>query len=583
MKSLLIRACFPFGIVLLWTAAACGQNAKVGRFSLHEVSLSATGRYDNPYTQLSADALLVEPDGHTVRRVPLFWDGGEVWRFRFAPDRIGAWTWSVESDDPGLNGRKGSFDCVASDRRGSFQPLTRSPYHFQYQSGEKVWFLGDTAWAYLTDSEEERHDRAAAERYVSNRARQGFNAIHVMLLSEAGWGNRNGPPWTDIAAERINPAYFQEADERIAFANSRNVVVGIALAWALKGRRESYAWGRIPSPAARERYARYAAARYAAYDVYFLVSGEWQGEIRNRQSTEEAIRAEFVRLGDVVRASDAHGRMIGIHPLGRYRGTHEFTTASTWMSFGDYQQNYQDLHGYILKARTASKPVVNGEYAYWLRANNRAGEVDKPHSYTLEDIRAATWDIVMAGGYLVAGFGSTYMGGYRHPTPFLPDDPRNVPWEQQIGWVKSFFASLPFETLEPHDEWVTSDVARTADRAGRIGVDRDIDKTQAPITAYWCLADPGKCYVAYVRGVKGSLTLSLGKSGGASAEQFNPRTGERTPLPAPQGGSYVYRPPDAQDWVVVVRIDGETTGELGNRPIVSPTQTKKTAALRGRS
>lgn len=545
------------GIVLLWTAVdhVQGQTTRVGRFSPHEVTLSASGDYDNPYKELSADATMIEPDGRTTRRVPLFWDGGDTWRFRFAPDKLGTWTWSVESVDPGLNGRKGAFDCVASHRRGSFKPLAGSPYHFQYQNGEKVWFLGDTAWAYLTDNAEEHHDRAAAERYVSNRARQGFNAIHVMLLSEAGWGNRQGLPWTDIAKEKINPAYFQEADERIAFANAQNVVVGLALAWANKGRREQYAWGKIPGFEARRRYARYVAARYAAYDVYFLVSGEWQGEIRNRKSTEEEIRQEFVRLGDVVQASDPQGRMIGIHPLGRYRGTHEFTAASTWMSFGDYQQNYQDLHGYILQARTASKPVVNGEYAYWLRANNRAGEVDKPHSYTLEDIRAATWDIVMAGGYVVAGFGSTYMGGNRHPTSFLPDDPRNEPWIQEIGRVKSFFTSLPFETLEPHDEMVTSDVARTGDRSGRMGVDRSIDKIQAPVTAYWCLADPGKCHVAYVRGVKGALTLSLGTSGQARAEQFDPRTGERTPLSVPQGTSYTYRPPDERDWIVVVWFD----------------------------
>lgn len=550
--SFTLRVCYSTGMALTCATLLNAQAARVERFTPHEVSFSAAGNYGNPYTDLTPDAVVTEPDGRTVRRVPLFWDGVATWRFRFAPDKVGTWTWAVKSVDAGLGGKRGSFECVASARRGSFQPLASAPLHFQYQNGEKVWFLGDTAWAFLLDNAEERHDRAAAERYVANRAHEGFNAIHVMLLSEAGWGNRGGPPWSDIAAEKINPAYFQEADRRIAFANAQNVVVGIALAWAQKNGRAPYAWGRIPGLAARERYARYATARYAAYDVYFLISGEWQGEIRNQRSTEEQIRREFVRLGDIVRASDAHSRMIGIHPLGRFRSTREFNPASTWMSFGDYQQNYPELHATVLESRATNKPVVNSEYAYWLRANNPAGEVDKPHSYTLEDIRAATWDIVMAGGYVVAGFGSTYMGGYRHPTPFLPDDPKNAPWTEQIGRVKALFTSLDFERLQPHDELVTSPAARSADRAGRTGVNRDIEKTQAPATTYWCLAEPGRCYVAYVRGTTAPLTLALGRTNGARAEQFDPRTGTRTSLPAPVGARYEYRPPDAQDWVIVV-------------------------------
>jgi hypothetical protein len=150
---------------------------------------------------------------------------------RFAPDKVGTWKWTVKSADAGLNGKSGSFECVPSSRRGSIQTMAGAPRHFQYQNGERMWFMGDTAWAYVTDSVEEKHDRSTAERYLSNRADQGFNAIHFMLISEAGWGNRGGPPWTDIASERINPAYFQEADHRIAFANAKDVVTGVVVAW----------------------------------------------------------------------------------------------------------------------------------------------------------------------------------------------------------------------------------------------------------------------------------------------------------------------------------------------------------------
>jgi hypothetical protein len=435
--------------------------------------------------------------------------------------------------------------------------MAQSPHHFQRQNGERVWFMGDTAWALVTDSEPEQHNRASVERYLKNRAAQGFTAVHSMLLNEAGWGNVGGPPWNDLAAEQINPAYWQEADARIAFANAQGLTVGLALAWGRKRNTddEPYAWGRFPSLDARLRYARYIAARYGAYDVYFLVSGEWHGEVNTRQSTEAAIRPEFIAIGDALKAANAHGRMIGIHPMTRGGSTREFNDTA-WMSFGDYQQNYTDLNQRVLDSRKFNKPVVNSEYAYYLRDSNADGVVDKPHSSTVDDIRHATWDLVMGGAYVMTGFGSTYMGGNRHPTPFLPDDPKNEPWVKQIGIVKQFFTSLDWWKLEPHDELLACAAPRSKDRNRRGEANskpREMD--QAPATAYWCLADPGRQYVLYARGLKEPVTLSLTSPVRKfHVTQFDPRTGEARPLDAlPDGAQFVYRAPDENDWLLVLR------------------------------
>ncbi len=292
--------------------------------------------------------------------------------------------------------------------------------------------------------------------------------IHLSLLSEAGWHNRGGAPWSEIASEKLNPAYFQEADLRIAYANSRGIVTGVAVAWAGKGRKEPYAWGRLPNVEARQRYARYVAARYAAYDVYFIVAGEWHGEANTRRAPEAEIRSEFVAIGDALRAADPYRRMTGIHPMIQHGSTREFNGTAQWVDFADYQQNYRDLHGRALISRAVARPIVNSEYAYFLRDQNEDGQVDKPYSYTVDDIRHATWDIVMVGAYVVTGFGSTYYGSNRHPTTFLPDDPKNTPWAEQMGRVKQFFGALEYWKLEPHDESVSSSAARTGDRATRV-------------------------------------------------------------------------------------------------------------------
>ena len=43
--------------------------------------------------------------------------------------------------------------------------------------------------------------------------------------------------------------------------------------------------------------------------------------------------------------------MIAIHPMTAHGSVREFNAAQ-WMAFGDYQQNYRDLHARVLESRT---------------------------------------------------------------------------------------------------------------------------------------------------------------------------------------------------------------------------------------
>jgi hypothetical protein len=209
--------------------------------------------------------------------VPLFWDGGATWHLRFSSDVIGTWQWHTRSSDSGLDGGSGTFEVVPSDRKGSLRSMNGYPHHFERQDGSRTWFLDETAWSLYVDNVEQQHDRAAAEHHLDVRAAQGFNVVHGMLMSELGWGNAGGVPFGDMAAERINPSYWQEVDHRLAYVNSKGMVGGLVLAWGRKRRDdlEPFAWDRFPDLAAKTRYARYVAARYSAHDVCWIVTGEW--------------------------------------------------------------------------------------------------------------------------------------------------------------------------------------------------------------------------------------------------------------------------------------------------------------------
>ncbi len=543
----LLVAILCFALLPAWALAAEEQAYQaVERFARFEASFQATEAHLNPYRELEAEATLVRPDGARWA-IPLFWDGEKQWRLRISPDVEGTWTFQIRSNDPGLNGVRGRFECRASERAGSIRAMESLPLHFSYQDGTPMWFMGDTAWALFTDSAEEKHNREAAHAYIDARAEQGFNVLHSMLLSEAGWGNSGGPPFTDIADQVINPGYWKEVDERVDYMNRKGIVAGLALAWGNKRGVEPFSWKRLGNTEAKKRYARYIAARYAAFNVYFIVSGEWHGEVTTTPgATEQSIRPEFVAVGQCLREADPQGRMITIHPMTAHGSVREFNQAAGWMSFGDYQQNYSNLHARILESRVFNKPVVNSEYGYHLRDADGDGVPDKDNSTSLDIIRHCSWDIVMAGGYFVTGFGTTYFGGNRDPGPFDLHASKNREWEQQAGHIKQLFSKLEWWKLEPHDELVRSEAARTADA-------KHLKRTAPPERTYWCLADPGRRYLVYVRGTTVPVQLDLKIEGSPRLQLFDPRTGTTQPVQSELSRSGIDLVcPDARDWVFLI-------------------------------
>lgn len=555
MNALTRRSALAAVLTMLSAAPLVADVPRVAQRSVHEVRLEAAGRYDNPYVSLSATATLTDADGKT-KTVPLFWDGGDVWRFRVSPAAAGAWRWTVKSDDAGLNGREGAFEVVASDRKGSIQAMAASPHHFQRQDGSPFWFLGDTAWALYTDVPAKGHDRAAAFRYVDKRVAQGFNVIHSMLLSEAGHGNGGGPPFADVARQRLNPDYWREVDHRLRYVNGKGVVAGLVLGWGDKRGVEPFAWRRFADLDARKRYATYVAARYGAFDAYFIVAGEWDADGKRMPGGEPAARREFIEIGDALAAADPHDRMVGMHPLSAGGSVREFVGAAEWMSFGDYQQNYRQLHDRVLASREHGLPVVNSEYAYHVRVSDPDGKLNKPNSFSADDIRHASWDITMAGGYLVSGFGSTYFGGSRNKGPFDPDDPRNKEWEDQVQHLARFFTSTDWPRLVPADRLVESVTPRGVDRLDRFPeAKRGGALHRPPATTYWAMTDGKGCHILYVRGLDKPARLAVGTPGGTfRVRQFDPGRGQYKDLGEPTvDEKFEYTPPDRNDWVVALQ------------------------------
>lgn len=75
-----------------------------------------------------------------------------------------------------------------------------------------------------------------------------------------------------------------------------------------------------------------------------------------------------------------------------------------------------------------------------------------------------------------------------------------------------------------------------------------------PETACGCLAEQGRTYLAYARGLTEPIRLQLMPAdAGLKARQWNPRNGVFSPVEfKPESARFSYRPSDRQDWLVVL-------------------------------
>jgi hypothetical protein len=158
-------------IVLAFPANVRAQKPNVyERYQLVEVAIPVTTTAKNPYNpeQVEVNARLISPGGRTIT-LPAFYsvpyrndcvqncaaeslspDGSPGWRFRFTPDEIGEWKYSVNvRDENGANeALTGQFEVIASKRTGFIRTASNKHY-FAYENGAAYFPVGSNlGWSW---------------------------------------------------------------------------------------------------------------------------------------------------------------------------------------------------------------------------------------------------------------------------------------------------------------------------------------------------------------------------------------------------------------------------------------------------
>jgi hypothetical protein len=354
--------------------------------------------------------------------------------------------------------------------------------------------MGDTSYrmAWLDD--------ASFRAVVDTRATQKFTHLRGYAMGRDDTGSYANPDQPDHA-------FFRKLDERIAYLNSKGIVFDLIV-----GHDRNHLADLFPTWQHRERFVRYIAARYSAFNITWQLVQEFEEYASGRELLKE--------IGTLIKKMDPYQ-----HP----RSTHTVATSSPllsdgWMDYVVYQSSSDDVGA--IERQLFAVPFVNAEFGY---ENSGAGKTHD-HHVDSDTFRRRLWNASMNGQYPTYGNTGTY------GSTQIPQDIKHLeaPGARAMTVWFDFFAKTRYWELEPYF---------------------DVDGAR-------CIALPGVEYILYVEKPAGPIEIRLEKHD-YDIKWMNPATGETVALKNFKSERYAVEPPDnSHDWVLHISREGRKEGML---------------------
>lgn len=478
--------------VLLYAMSACNAGsaeAPVHPWEMVEISMETERELVSPYVDGLPDDQppfarvsfkgLEGPATGTNVVLNAFWDGGKVWKVRFAPPAPGRWQWSAVSADQQINGRTGVIEVVdwteaekqANPARRGFVRVAgsgaRAGRYFEYADGTPFLWVGDTWWNWTKKGIR----FSSFQKLADDRAAKGFT---IGQLHFAGNGLLNR------TLDMPDLSQIRKVEDIIAYANSKGITVWIHPWWSREGMNKRV------TEAQMRRWWRYVMARLGAYNVVWVLAGEY-----NMNNYAGYGLPFWKALGAMVKTEDPYHRIVSAHPTPPGWGggadapqwsTGEVLHQEPWLDYNQSQVGHGRWRNEMIPiviaadyARKPAKPSVVTEAWYEFIEG----------SPTAMEIRNGAWTAILSGAA-----GHSYGGGHIW-WAHLPESPASqgawpldksfetntldYPGARSMSFLARFLKGIPWWKLEPHPELLSE------------------------YPAPFCAAEPGERYVAYLR------------------------------------------------------------------------------------
>lgn len=445
-----------------------------------EISFTSARTHADPFHEVELDVVFTEPGGRELR-VPAFWAGGTSWRVRYASPRLGVHRYRSECSDKADAGLHGVADKVEVVAYQGDNPLflhgpirvAADRRHFEHADGTPFLWLGDTWWMGLC---RRLHWPDEFKNLAADRRAKGFNVVQIVAglypdmpaFDERG-RNEAGFPWLPDYA-RINPAYFDAADPRLAWLVDQGISPCIVGAWGYH-----LPWLGVER---MKQHWRYLIARYGAWPVTWCVAGEGTMPYylsKNPKDDSAFQKRGWTEVAAFMRRTDPFHRMITIHPSQSARDTVEDVRV---LDFDMLQTGHGDrgsIPNTIRLLRRSHEaeppmPTVEGEVCYEGILDTCFEEIQRfmvwtsylsgaaGHTYGANGI----WQLNRAD----QPYGASPHGGNWGNRPW--NDAMNLPGSRQVGLAKQFLRQYACHEFQPHPEWASYPPAPKVEKPAKI-------------------------------------------------------------------------------------------------------------------
>lgn len=485
--GLLVLKSFP-------TPIKSGQASQpaVERWDTHEWAFRSERDYSNPFHEVWLKATFMQEGGRPIT-VNGFYDGASTWRVRFMPLELGQWSFVTSSNDPALNGRQGTLECVQPRNTFLHGPLHASRFHFQHADGTRRFLISTRLSCQFAEA-------SILPALIKTLHNCSVNRVLFMIGGNGGefkllYGTGPDGLW------RYNVDRFRMIDRFIDTLRKADVMASPYLYYF------NDKFQRKLTPEQDQAYIRYAMARFGAYcNVMPVLSNEVEQKYSNRDIPRYNPRSDewANKMGSLLKSLAVFGEPVSVHnPMETYsaRNPGFFTMLKEWpFPWADFQLRQMQI-GSLGAAETlgdnVSEPV---DPSFSARAYARENEllvalrrygvpvIDEEPGYEMEGtrswnsqtsitVRATFWTAITAGGYTMWGNPGTYETG--DPVPYITRS--HVPCE--LNTVASVMERIPYWKMTPSNDLVNADPVTICSKEYRRN---------------FMLAKPG-CYLAYSR------------------------------------------------------------------------------------
>ena len=358
-----------------FTAKAEGESATV--WSPTEITLTSTKKYDNPYKDVSIDAVFTHTDGTQIS-LPGFWKEEDTFAVRFSPTKTGTWNYKITCSDASNTSltKEGTLNAKENTSENGLQKhgfVKTGDGIFTYDDGTPFFWLGDTNWQSLNYVQNDNCNYPGCKCYnqfkheVDNRVEKGFTVYQTYFdtavndgggqagLIDSIWEKKNKLPSSEVFNNKIDKMfeYLHEADMAVAlgFGAHRGTVRAMSLA-------------------DMKLFVRYCVARYACYSILWMTAQEITNQETEAYDPTMTVMEAWIEVAKYVDEIDGYK-----HPNSAHMNVMDLTNMSAlelqkqswhtyWATQGGHGLGMLPTKKHYQAYCAGTKPVIEAEYNY---------------------------------------------------------------------------------------------------------------------------------------------------------------------------------------------------------------------------